>query len=338
MGKAARRRVGVALAPVLALVSLSLVACGSAPGTGAGESNAGGSSRGGTGGGLAGTGGASSGNSTGGGPSSPAVGGAGGGNAGAGGSAGAGSGGAGAGGTGQGGSAGSGGSTADAGGGSDSAGAGAGDGAAGPASGFSCTLFVGPSPMMQWFRGGFLEQPGIDAAKYQLIWVPHHYTDAWGTPGDSAWNTALDQGHACAQNAMMPDRVAFMATQWSHTTAAQWEKDLGGIVENIKKKWPAVKQIELMASTSAPGNKPCPAAGGKNNETIIPAFGYEAIDAMPAKFPGLVVALPHFEVPNCSDFIGNGTQPQYAPNANATTGPAVMDVAKVFGAYYVQHP
>jgi hypothetical protein len=210
----------------------------------------------------------------------------------------------------------------------------------GPAAtgGFTCTLFVGPSPMMQWFRGGFLQYPGIDAKKFQLIWVAHHYTDAWGAPGDSAWNTAIDKGRGCAQNATAPDRVAFMATQWSHTTAAQWEKDFSGIVANIMAKWPGVKRIELMASTSAPGNKPCPAAGGKNNETIIPAIGYEALDAMPAKFPGLVVALPHFEVPSCSDFIGNGTAPQYAPSATATTGPAVMEVAGVFGAYYATHP
>jgi hypothetical protein len=206
-----------------------------------------------------------------------------------------------------------------------------------PAGGFSCTLLVGPSPMLQWFRGGFLQYPGIDPTKFELISVAHHYTDAWAKPGDSAWNTPLDQNHACAANAMAPDRVAFMATQWSHTTAAEWEADLSGIVNNIKSKWPGVKRIELMASTSAPGNKPCPAAGGKNNETIVPTIGYEAIEAMPAKFPGLVVALPHFEVA-CMDFIGNGTAPQYAPSATATSGPAVMDVAKVFGTYYAAHP
>jgi hypothetical protein len=212
------------------------------------------------------------------------------------------------------------------------------DASGAPVGAATCTLFVGASPMMQWFRGGFLQQPGIDATKFEMIWVAHHYTDAWAKPGDSGWNTALDLGHACASNAMTPDRVVFMATQWSHTTAAQWEADFNGIIANIQKKWPGVKRIELMASTSAPGNKPCPAAGGKNNETIVPQIGYDAIDAMPAKFPGLVFALPHFEVPNCSDFIGNGTAPQYAPNANATTGPAVLDVAKMFAAYYGAHP
>jgi hypothetical protein len=205
------------------------------------------------------------------------------------------------------------------------------------AGGFTCNQLVGPSPMFQWFNGGFLKQPGIDPTKWQLISVAHHYTDAWAKPGDSAWNSALDGGHACADGSKTPDRVIFQATQWSHTTAAQWITDLTGIVDNIKTKWPGVKRIELMASTSAPGNMPCPAAGGKNNETIVPSIGYEAIDAMPAKFPGLVVALPHFEVA-CKDFIGNGTAPQYAPTATATTGAAVLDVATIFAAYWAMHP
>jgi hypothetical protein len=204
------------------------------------------------------------------------------------------------------------------------------------AGGFTCSQLVGPSPMFQWFNGGFLKYPGIDPAKWQLIWMAHHYTDAWAKPGDAAWNLALDGGHACANGSKSPDRVIFQATQWSHTTAAEWITDLTGIVNNIKTKWPGVKRIELMVSTSAPGNMACPGAS-KNNETIIPTIGYEAIEAMPAKFPGLVFALPHFEVP-CKDFIGNGTSPQYKPNAMATNSPEVMDVAGIFGAYWAMHP
>jgi len=210
------------------------------------------------------------------------------------------------------------------------------DSAAPAAGGFTCNQLVGPSPMMQWFEGGFLQYPGIDAKKWQMFWVAHHYTDAWAKPGDPAWNTALDKGHACTQGSMAPDRVIFQATHWSHTTRAQWETDLTGIVENIKKKWPGVKRIELMASTSAPGNTPCPGTKTQGNETIIAPFAYEAIEAMPAKYPGLVFALPHFEVP-CKDFIGNGSAPQYAPSATATTGPAVIDVASLFGAYWAMH-
>jgi hypothetical protein len=200
---------------------------------------------------------------------------------------------------------------------------------------FTCNLLVGPSPMFQWFNGGFLRYPGIDPTKWELIWVSEHFTNAWATPGDSAWNTPLDGGHACAQNSTTPDRVAFMATQWKYTTAAQWETDLTGIVNNIKTKWPMVKRIELMPSTSTPNDVPCP---GNGSETIIPQFAYQALDAMPAAFPGLVFSTPHFAVPQCSDFIGDGAAPQYAPSSTATTGPAVMDVASVFGAYYAAHP
>jgi hypothetical protein len=201
---------------------------------------------------------------------------------------------------------------------------------------FTCNLLVGPSPMYQWFNGGFLTYPGIDATRWELIMVAHHYTNAWAVPGDSAWNTPVS--HPCAQNSATPDRIAFMATQWTENTSAEWEADFTGIIQNILTKWPMVKRIELMPSTSTPGDVPCPGNGAESSETIIPAYGYAAIDAMPAKYPGLVFSTPHFEVPNCSDFINNGGAPQYAPNANATSGPAITDVVGVFGAYYAAHP
>jgi hypothetical protein len=190
--------------------------------------------------------------------------------------------------------------------------------------------------MGQWFNGGFLTYPGIDATRWQLIMVAHHYTNLWAMPGDSAWKTPVS--HPCASGSATPDRVLFMATQWTETTAAQWEADFAGIIKNIQTLWPMVKRIELMPTTSAPGNQACPGQNGVSSETVIPAVGYVALDAMPAKYPGLVFTTPHFEVPKCSDFIGNGSAPQYAPDANATTGPAVMDVANVFGAYYSMHP
>jgi hypothetical protein len=200
---------------------------------------------------------------------------------------------------------------------------------------FTCTLLVGPSTMAQWFNGGFLSYPGIDATRWQLLMVAHHYTNVWAMPGDAAWKTAIS--HPCANGSKTPDRVAFMATQWAETTQAQWEADFVGIIKNIQANWPMVKRIEFMPSPCAPGDKLCPGATVAS-ETIIPAYGYAAIDAMPAQYPGLVFSTPHFEVPKCSDFIGNGTSPQYAPDAAATTGPAVTDLVNVFGAYYAAHP
>jgi hypothetical protein len=213
---------------------------------------------------------------------------------------------------------------------------GGGAGGGGGTTPFTCNLMVGPSPMYQFFNGGFLTYPGIVATRWELIWLAGHFTNIWAMPGDSGWNTAVS--HPCAQNAAAPDRVIFMATQWTENTAAQWEADFDGIIKNIRTKWPMVKRIEISPSTSTPGNLPCPGNGPEKSETMIPDYGYAAIDAMPAKYPGLVFATPHWQVPQCSDFINNGGGPQYAPNSSATTGPAVMDVAGVFGAYYAVHP
>ena len=215
-------------------------------------------------------------------------------------------------------------------------GAGGVGGGAGGTAPFTCNLMVGPSPMNQFFNGGFLTYPGIVATRWELIWIAGHYTNVWALPGDSGWNTPVN--HPCAQSAATPDRVIFMATQWTETTAAQWEADFDGIIRNIRTKWPTVKRIEISPSTSTPGNLPCPGNGAEKSETMIPDYGYAAIDAMPAKYPGLVFATPHWQVPQCSDFINNGGGPQYAPNSSATTGPAVMEVAGVFGAYYAAHP
>jgi len=213
---------------------------------------------------------------------------------------------------------------------------GGGQGGGGGSGPFTCNLMVGPSPMYQFFSGGFLTYPGIDATRWELIWVAGHYTNAWAMPGDPAWNTTVS--HPCAHGSATPDRVIFMATQWTENTANEWETDFDGIIKNIRTKWPAVKRIELMPSTSTPGDTPCPGNGPEKSETMIPAYGYEAIDAMPANYPGLVFSTPHFEVPSCSDFINDGGGPQYAPNATATTGPAILEVAGVFGAYYAAHP
>jgi hypothetical protein len=124
--------------------------------------------------------------------------------------------------------------------------------------------------------------------------------------------------------------VIFVAAQWSETTAAQWETDLTGVINNINTKFKNPKRIDLMTLTSGPPSAPCTVAAGAVNETIIPPVGYTAIDAMPAKFPGQVFALPEFAVPTCSDFnVTNGsTQPTY------TTAGALDVGVNVFAAYF----
>jgi hypothetical protein len=192
-------------------------------------------------------------------------------------------------------------------------------------------LLLGASPTGQWFDSGF--QQIVDGSRWECIWLKSHYANLWAMPGDVAWTTPFDPypgpPHACAQNSTMPDRVIYVATG-HFATAAEWETYFTGIVNNIKTKYPSVHRIELMSLTSAPNNMPCPGVNG-NTETVIPAAVLDGINAMPAKFPGLVFALPRFDVPHCTDFQNNGSAPQY-------TTAGAMDVAQAFGAYYAAHP
>jgi hypothetical protein len=210
---------------------------------------------------------------------------------------------------------------------------------AGDASDFACNLVIGESPTGQWFDSGFLK--AVDPSRWECIWIAHHYTNLWANPDDVGWTTPFDPypplagpAHTCAQGAATPDRVIFVAAQWTETTAAEWEADLTAIVHNIENHYPTAKRVELMALTGGPSSAPCVFAGPGTNETVIPAVGYVAIDAMPAKFPGLVLALPHFDVPQCSDFVvdGGNTMPQY------TTAGAIDVAAQLFGPYYAAHP
>jgi hypothetical protein len=191
---------------------------------------------------------------------------------------------------------------------------------------FTCNLLVGPSPLGQWFRAGFLTYPGIDATKWEAIVKSESYIPAWSPPGAAIWNTPLDGTQKCAENSTMPDRVIFHATQWAAMPVATWEMHFSGIVENIRMKWPSVKRIELMLSTVGPGDMPCQ---GGATEQFIQAAGLTALDAMPARFPGLVFEDPGpgkwWIIPNCSDF--NGPNPQY-------TDAGAADVAKMMGAFF----
>jgi hypothetical protein len=201
-----------------------------------------------------------------------------------------------------------------------------GTGSGGP---FTCSLVIGNTTTQQWFDGGFLTYPGIDATRFEMFFVGHHYIDAWANPADPAWNTALDNGHMCATDATTPDRVIFIATKAPpYPDESFYQTNMTAIVNDIEMKYPTVKRIELMTLIRAPNNVPCTGTAD-SSEQVIPLAEDQGIAATAAAFPGLVVALPPMYVPTCSDFITG--MPQY-------TTAGAMDIAKVYGKYYAANP
>ncbi|MFL5306653.1 MAG: hypothetical protein ACJ8F1_15665 [Polyangia bacterium] len=197
---------------------------------------------------------------------------------------------------------------------------------------FTCTLLLGNSTTQQWFDGGFLTYPGIDATRWELIAVAHHYVGAWADANDTAWTTPLDGGHACAHGAQTPDRVIFIVTQSPpYPPESTYRTQTTSVVQNIRSKYPGAREIALATLIRSPGNAAATCSAATDNEQSIPAAEDQAIAAVVAATApaGLVVALPPFYVPTCGDFVAD--HPQYT-TAGAT------DIAKLYGAYFAAHP
>lgn len=298
--------------PLLATTALALSACNSTATGGAGSSGSGSmpsSASSGSSGGSASSG-SGSGNATGGEDAGTSTGG-----------------------TSAGGSGGSSGSSAGSADGGDDGGGSADSGSGGSTEGgltgpFACNLIVGNSTTQQFFDNGFLTYPGIDPTKWELFWVVDHYIDLWANPMDPAWSTAFDNGHRCAADSTMPDRVIFIATRWPPEPESYYQTNMTSIVEIIRTKYAAVQRIELMTLARALDNKGC---DGTQSEQTIPPAEDQGLAATAEAFPGLVFVVPPQYVLTCADF-ESATAPQYS----ATPGAA--DMAKVYGMYYAANP
>jgi hypothetical protein len=268
----------------------------------------------------------------------------------AGGAAGSSTGNAGAGGGAAGATAGSGGGAAGA-----TAGSGGGAGAQGGSGGsggsagpFSCTLVLGLFTTSQWFNGTnpggasktFLQQPGIDATKWEGKLQKYSYIEKWSDPANGLW-TQMTQ-NACATNATTPDRVMFVGFSPGipadqdyakyHAMAmdqAGWENQLNLVITNIKTKYPSAKEIDILTMGRAPMNMLC--SNNNDIDTIIAPYEDAAFEAVAAASNGLVKVGPKYYVPDCA------TSYIFANDSDYTTT-AANYIATEVGMYYAMHP
>jgi hypothetical protein len=246
------------------------------------------------------------------------------------------------------GTAGAGGATPDGGAGQGGgAGAQAGDGgtSAGP---FSCTLVLGLFTTSQWFNGTnpggatktFLQQPGIDATKWEGKLQKYSYIEKWADPANGLW-TQMTQD-ACTTNATTPDRIMFVGfspgipadqdygTYHTMTTdQAGWETQLNTVITNIKTKYPSAKEIDILTMGRAPGNKMC--ANNSDIDTVIAPYEDAAFQAVADASNGLVKVGPQYFVPDCA------TSYIYANDSDYTTT-AANALAIQLATYYAAHP
>ena len=192
-------------------------------------------------------------------------------------------------------------------------------------SSFVCNALLGVSVTGDWFGAGF-ETP-LAGAKWQLKWKSLAFVEQWADPESSVWDEATIS--ACSNGSANPDRVIFTGVNWTFTTEAQWETQLTAVVQTIKGKYSAVKEIDLMTMLRAPDNQECgdPSAP-QTREQVVDPFVDAAVAAVAAKFPKLVRVAPAMYAPSCDSFSPN--LPHFADG----TAPIV---AKLYSDYYLNH-
>ena len=184
---------------------------------------------------------------------------------------------------------------------------------------------LGVSVTGDWYTAGF--ETGLAGDKWQLKWKTLTFVEQWADPSNDIWTQAFTSN--CANGSSNPDRVIFTGVNWTYTTEAEWETKLAAVVEVLKAKYSALKEIDLMTMLRAPNNMMCgdPAVAATHEQIVAP-FIDQAITAVVAKYPSLVRAAPPFYAPNCDVFLKDS--PHFAAGKAAV-------VAKVIRDYYATH-
>jgi hypothetical protein len=212
-----------------------------------------------------------------------------------------------------------------------------GAGSTGPSAGpFACNMVLGLFTTSQWFNGTnpggasktFLQQPGIDATKWEGKMQKYSYVEKWADPKNALWG--LTTANPCATNPTSPDRVLFVAfspdTKHDQPT---FQALIEMVIANIQAKYPSAKEIDILTMGRAPGNMMC--ANNSDGDTVIGAYEDDAFQAIADGSNGLIKVGPKYYVPDCENsYI-------FANDTDYTTS-AANSLAIQNAMYYAAHP
>jgi hypothetical protein len=105
---------------------------------------------------------------------------------------------------------------------------------------------------------------------------------------------------------------------WEWKTREEWEQRLEAAVATIRAKRPGARRIELMTMLRGPGNQTCGSV-----MTVVQPYVDEAIAAVVARHPGLVVAAPKVYLKTCEPFLKGG--PHYTEEGMAAVAKAYRE-------------
>jgi hypothetical protein len=150
-----------------------------------------------------------------------------------------------------------------------------------------------------WFIDGEFETlPGIDDAKWELIWESGHDLMLFADPAALPYS-----GTPISPCGTDPDRVLFQiaARDWEASDAVLTE--LRASIDNIRAAWPSVETIELIPIVGGPGSGPCYDPDVPDKGVLASFMNPAMVEAIAEVANGAdVVAGPDLLLADCAQF------------------------------------
>jgi hypothetical protein len=168
-----------------------------------------------------------------------------------------------------------------------------------PAGRARCTLVLGMSVTANWFIDGEFETlPGIDDARWELIWESGHDLILYADPDALPYS-----GTPISPCGLDPDRVLFQiaARDWQDPDAVLTE--LRASIDNIRAAWPSVDTVELIPIVGGPGSGPCYDPDVPDKGVLASFMNPPMVDAIAEIADGTdVIAGPNLLLADCAQF------------------------------------
>jgi hypothetical protein len=168
-----------------------------------------------------------------------------------------------------------------------------------PAGRARCTLVLGMSVTANWFLdGGFETLPGIEDARWELIWESGHDLELYADP-----NALPYSGAPISACGLDPDRVLFQiaARDWQAPDAVL--ADLRASLDNIRATWPSVEAVELIPIVGGPGSEACYDPDVPDKGVLASFMNPPMVDAIAEVADGTdVIAGPNLLLADCAQF------------------------------------
>ncbi len=153
---------------------------------------------------------------------------------------------------------------------------------------------------MQWYFGSFRGDVGNS---WELRWVGGGSIGNWADPNYTGWTDDSNQVDGCAQNSSAPDRALLNISDDFHSDTSYWVTETTAAMNNLRRKYPSVRQIILQPVVGGPGGGQCTF----NGSVVRASFNFPYINQAIAQMANgsSVVAGDAPTVRTCADYADN---------------------------------